>query len=197
MKILVVMSVLPVEEGNGLLREVIAEIKERKDGTEKKAARLLICGAGLDNTVFMELVEESGANVVVDDICIGTKTYWHDVGTSGDILENIAVRYLEKIPCPRTYRERRGTYREDLESRFGYLYDFAKQFKVNGVIFYIVRYCDIYGFDLPDVERYLEDVGLPTLAIEEEYVVSSINRIQTRVQAFLEMITSAEMQQKR
>ena len=196
MKILVAISVLPVEEANELLREVIGEVKERGDGPQRKPVRLLIYGAGLDDTAFVELVEGSGANVVIDDICIGTKTYWYDVETSGDHLEDIAVRYLKKIPCPRTYKERTGTYHEDLENRFGYLYDFAKQFKATGVILYIIRYCDTFGFDLPDVEHYLKETGLPTLVIEEDYIMGNIGRMKTRVQAFLEVLTSAATPQR-
>ena len=196
MKILVAISVLPVEEANDLLKEVIEEIKNRRNSTPSKPARLLIYGAGLDNTSFLELVEESGANVVADDICLGTKTYWHDVDTSGDPLKNIALSYLVNIPCPRTYKERTGTYQEDLENRFGYIYDLAQQFKVNGVILYTMRYCDTFGFDLPDVRHYLEGKGLVTLWIEEDYIMSSVGRIKTRVQAFLEMLTSAATPQK-
>ena len=44
-----VMSI-PVEEGNQLLREVISEVKERKDGPQKKTARLLVWGPVIDDT---------------------------------------------------------------------------------------------------------------------------------------------------
>ena len=197
MKILGAISVLPVEEANELLREVILEVKDHKDGPQKKPARLLIYGAGLDNTTFVELVEETGANVVIDSICIGTTTYWHDVETSGDPLDNIAARYLSKIPCPRTYRERTGTYQEDLENRFGYLNDFAKEFKVNGVVIYIIRYCDTFEFDLPDVMHYLEDSGLSTFIIEEDYILGRMGAVKTRIQAFLEILTNSATLQKK
>jgi benzoyl-CoA reductase/2-hydroxyglutaryl-CoA dehydratase subunit BcrC/BadD/HgdB len=148
----------------------------------------MVCGTGNDDVTFVEMVEASGANVVIDDLCFGTRPYWYEVEVSGDPLASIARSYLEKLNCPRTYRQSPGSHQEDLENRFGYLYEFAKDFKVNGVILYILRYCDTHAFDAPDVKEYLQGKGLPVLEIEGDYSTPSITRLKTRVQAFLEMI---------
>ena len=188
-KVLSAAMSLPVTEANELLESVISEVKARSPLQGKKGGvRLIIYGTGNEEATFIEMVEETGAQVVVDDLCFGTRPYWFEVEAADDILAGIARSYLEKMNCPRTYRQSPGSHQADLENRFGYIYHLAKDFKVQGVIFFILRYCDTHCFDAPDVKEYLEGKGLPVLQIEEEYPISGIGRLKTRVEAFLEMI---------
>ena len=124
----------------------------------------------------------------MDDLCIGSRFYWHDVELTPDPLDGLARRYLEKLVCPRTYRPSPGSHEADLENRFGYLRGYAQEFNVKGGILYIIRFCDTHEFDVPDVREYLQRLGLPTLHIEDDYTLAGIEGLRTRVQAFLEMI---------
>ena len=179
---------IPVDEANELLRDIIEEVSTRKDGPQRKAARLLVYGCEIDDIAFIKLVEDSGANVVIDDLCFGTRYYWDDVATDDNLLMNLSDRYLGKIMCPRTYRRSPGTRQQDLDNRFGYLKDFAKDFNVSGAILYIIRYCDTFEFDVPEVRDYLQDAGIPCFHLEDDYSLTSIGGFKTRIEAFLEMI---------
>lgn len=148
----------------------------------------MVYGCEIDDIAFMKLVEDSGANIVIDDLCIGTRYYWDDVSTTGDPVKNLADRYLAKVKCARTCYLWPGTREQDLLNRFGYLRDLAKEFNVNGAILYIIRYCDTFELDVPDVRDYLKDAGIPSLHLEDDYSLTSIGGLKTRVQAFLEMI---------
>lgn len=189
-KILVSVMSIPVKEGNELLRQVIAEVKGRRNGRpQKKAARVLVYGSEIDDIAFIKLVEDCGANVVMDDICTGTRYFWHDVELHGDPLESLGSRYLEKIPCPRTYRDPpQGGHQAEVENRFGYLKQYAKDFNANAFIFYIIRFCDTHELDVPDVRDYLQGLGYPVLHLEDDYTMTTIGQMRTRIQAFLEMI---------
>jgi benzoyl-CoA reductase subunit C len=189
MKIAVAVLSLPVDEANELLKSVISEIKNRTIEKKKtNGARLMIHGSGIDNTSFIELIEEAGADVVVDDYCFGTRTFFLDVQITEDHIASLAKTYLEDINCPRTYRQSPGTHSEDLDNRFGHIGKLASDFNVKGVIFHIMQYCDTHAFDVPDVKEYVEGKGLPVLNIEEDYPISSLARLKTRVEAFLETI---------
>jgi bzd-type benzoyl-CoA reductase N subunit len=176
---------IPMEEFRDMLKAVIEEVKRRRNGPEKKPARLLIYGTELDDAALVEMVEGSNANVVMDDMCLGTRYYWHDVGVTGDPLEDIAVRYLDKTACPCTFRDERG------QQRFQYLLDYARDFKVNGVILAVSNFCDCHEYDVPDVRDALKEAGLPFLYIQYDYSLTSIAGLRTRVEAFTESI--AEM----
>ena len=188
-KVIVATMVIPVKEAIELLRQVIAEVKSRKTGgPEKKSARVLIYGSEMDDMTFIKLVEDCGANVVMDDLCTGTRFFWHDVPMTADPLDGIAERNVKKIPCPRTYRESPGTHEADIENRFSYLKQYVKDFKANAVVLYIIRYCDTQEFDVPDIRDYLQGMGYPVLHIEDDYSLATIGQLRTRIQAFLEMI---------
>ncbi|MDD5093934.1 MAG: 2-hydroxyacyl-CoA dehydratase family protein [Dehalococcoidia bacterium] len=186
-KVMTVTTALPPKEVNKLLKEIIAEVKKGHNGPKKQPARLLVYGCEISDATFPELVEKSGANIVIDDLGMGTRSYWDDVPVTSDPLEGLAKRYLE-IRCPRTYRAKSGTHQQDMENRFGHIGQFIKDFNVNGAVLYIIRYCDTHEMDVPDVIEYLKGLGLPVLHIEDDYSVGTIGQLSTRVQAFLETI---------
>ena len=181
---------LPVEEANQMLRDIIDEVKERKN-RPKGGIRLLVHGPEIDDSALFRLIEELGANVVVDDSCIGTRYFWHDVEKTTDPLNGLATRYLAKIYCPRTIRgkgEGWASYQEDLEERFGHIRSMAHDFSVKGVILYIMRQCDLHQYDVPELTDYLAREGLPVLHLEGDYTMGAIGALRTRIEAFIEML---------
>ena len=188
-KVLVAAMGIPAVEASQLLDDVINEVKKRDSPTVKKLPRIMVVGAEVDDIAFIKLIEDSGANVVVDSMCVGTRDYFFDVDIGQDPLGSIANYYLRKLNCPRTYREWTGeTYEEDLEARFGDIGSFVKDFKVDGVILYLLKYCDPFGFEVPARMQYIKSLDTPVLYIEDEYSMSTIARLRTRVQAFLEIL---------
>ncbi len=187
-KILVAVMGIPPEESVELLTVVIKEIKSRKDTPVKQPHRIMVVGAEVDDTALIDVIEDSGAIVVVDDLCPGTREYFPMVKDTTDPMDGIAERYLRGIKCARTYREMKGTYDESLDDRFGHITRTVKEYGVDGVILYIYMYCDPYGFEVPAMKDYIESKGTPVLYIEDEYSKSTISRLRTRIQAFLEMI---------
>jgi len=191
---MVALASLPVPEGNELLRQIISEVKQRRDGPLKKPARLLVWGSIIDNTALIEMIESLGANVVMDDTSLGSRAYFTPVELTDDPLEGLAYRYLVALNSPRTFREtvlsqtNRKDYMTDLENRFGYLKDYAREWKVNGVVLQALRYCDIHGYEVPGLKDYLDSVGLPNIYLEHNYSEAALAPLRTRVQAFLEII---------
>jgi benzoyl-CoA reductase subunit C len=184
---------IPVGEGNELLRGVISEVKERNDGPKKKSARLLVWGSILDDTALLEMIESMDANVVMDDTCVGSRAYFDDVELTDDPLDGLSRHYLMDIKCPRTFRTRdyndvRKDYMADLEVRFSYLSDYAREWKADGVIMQSVRYCDTHGYDVPGVRDYLDSVGIPSIYLEHDYTEGALAPLRTRVQGFIEII---------
>jgi len=190
MQVVVATITLPVEEANALLEEVIATVKGRSaPPPSHRQPRLLIYGCELDDTAFIEMVEEVGGRVVTDDLCLGTRSFLTDVAVAGEPLRNLAQHYLGDIMCPRTFRRSPGSRAEDLENRFGHILALARKYNVDGVILYIIRYCDTFAFDAPDVRDYLQGAGIAVLHLEDDYSLTSIASCKTRVQAFLELMS--------
>jgi bzd-type benzoyl-CoA reductase N subunit len=189
MRVLTVGSSLPVEEANGLFDQVLAEIGRRKNSSLKKGPRLLIDGACLDNIELIKLVEEIGGNVVADTICNGARDYFPKTDVGGDPIVALARRYLDKVNCPKTYRQNKtGTFEGDIAFRFGDIGTYAKEFKVDGAILYVYKYCDPFGFEVPARKAYYKAINVPLLHLEDTYSAGTIGQLRTRIQAFLEMI---------
>jgi benzoyl-CoA reductase/2-hydroxyglutaryl-CoA dehydratase subunit BcrC/BadD/HgdB len=184
---------LPVAEGNGLLNQVIGEVKSRTDGPKKKPARLLIWSSTLDETDIMQLFEAK-ANVVMDETCGGIRAYRGNVKLTTDPLDGLADYYMKEITCARTFRqaalgETKKDYTKDLQSRFGYLKGIIKDWKINGAVLLLVRYCDPFAFEMPSLKDYLDSIGIPSTYIEYDYTIGALAPLKTRVEAFIETIS--------
>lgn len=171
---------MPKETFNLWLGELIEELKS-SDKAFTGRARVMLVGSVLTNPEFVKSIEDQGALVVTDELCTSTR-YWGDKVVLDDgrpILEAISRRYLNNFPCARMYPS---------DERFNRIIDYARDFKVDGVISEIVRYCVPYAHDLPLLTDRLSEVGIPTLALDVEYGTAGSGQIATRVQAFLEML---------
>ena len=171
---------MPKETFNLWLGELIEELKS-SDKAFTGRARVMLVGSVLTNPEFVKSIENQGALVVTDELCTSTR-YWGDKVVLDDgrpILEAISRRYLNNFPCARMYPS---------DERFNRIIDYARAFKVDGVISEIVRYCVPYAHDLPLLSDKLSENGIPTLALDVEYGTAGSGQIATRVQAFLEML---------
>ncbi len=188
-KLLIIGSSLPVDEANVLFDQVLAELAKRNNSPLKKGPRILIDAACLDNVELIQLVEELGGHVVADTICNGTRDYFPKVDVTREPIDALGHRYLDKINCPKTYRENKtATFEGDIAFRFGDIGAYAKEFKVDGAILYVYKYCDPFGFEVPARKAYYKSIDVPLLHLEDVYSAGTVGQLRTRVQAFLEMI---------
>jgi bzd-type benzoyl-CoA reductase N subunit len=182
LELLIAGSGLPAEEFVVLLGEVLAEVTTRAEGPAAGRARLLFYGCINDDVTLVRLIEECAAHVVMDDTCIGARGLLGQVPEDGDPLAGFVRYYFNGFQCPRTYR---GTD----PSRFDYLLHAAREYQAQGVVLYILSFCDPHKFDLVDVRRYLEEAGLPSLVLEDDYTLANLESMRTRIQAFVEMLS--------
>ena len=184
---------LPVIEGNDLLTETISQVKKRTSGPGKMSARLLIWSSTLDDADIMQ-VFEAKANVVMNESCGGIRAYRASVKLAPDPLEGLADYYLNEITCARTFRQAtlddtRKDYAQDLQSRFGYLKSIIKNWRINGAIMLLVRYCDPFAFEMPSLKDYFNSLGIASTYIEYDYTTGALAPLRTRVEAFIETIS--------
>ena len=188
MKVLVAAMSLPVEESSALIESVTKEVKQRGAPSDGKPARIMLVGDQIDDVAIVDAIEGTGASLVMDDLSIGGKMYWGDVDITPDPVQGIAERYLRKLKIPTTFVGEGNNYQENLEARFGRMKQHISEFKVDGVILFIYKYCDPYGFEVPAMKSFIESTGVPVLYLEDEYSTSTLARVKTRIEAFLEMI---------
>lgn len=171
---------MPKELFNEYLKDLLDELKDQV-GTKSYRARLMVIGSVCTNPEFIEHIEEQGGLVVADELCTSTR-YWSDpvaIEKDEPPLQALSRRYLNNFPCARMFPS---------DERFDRILDLGREFKVDGVVSQIIRYCVPYAHDLPLLTEKLNEGGMPILALDVEYGTSGSGQVQTRVQAFLEML---------
>ena len=173
---------MPRDQYNDLLVRLLDELKATGRQVTG-SARLMISGSPLNNPQFIKTIEDEGAIVVVDELCMGTRYWWDqvDTNTSSDPLEAISRRYLNNFPCARMV---------PCDARFDRVLDLAREYRVEGVVSQIIRYCVPFAHDQPLLRERLEATNVPVLELDTEYGQSGTGQIRTRAQAFMEMLTA-------
>jgi len=115
---------------------------------------------------------------VADRFCTGSIPGLEPVTLSGDPLADMARHVFRKTMCPRMM--------EDFDRRVEKIIETVKEYRVDGVIIQIVKFCDIWGVESGPLVSALRDAGIPVLKLEREYRLSGEGQLRTRVQAFLE-----------
>jgi benzoyl-CoA reductase/2-hydroxyglutaryl-CoA dehydratase subunit BcrC/BadD/HgdB len=150
----------------------------------KGAKRIMIsgCPSVMGNWKVHSLIEKSGASIVIDETCTGTRYYENLVKENGnDIkqqLDALAERYM-KINCacftPNEERIEKAVNKLD-------------EYKVNGVIHYILQYCHGYNIETLKLDGAFKDKKVPTLKIVTDYSEEDTGQLRTRIDAFLERL---------
>jgi len=64
-----------------------------------------------------------------------------------------------------------------------------QQYKVDGVVYYNLRFCDNYRFRVDETKKILKQkMDIPLLSIDTEYGDSDLEQIEIMVKAFIEML---------
>jgi len=166
------------EEHNHLLEPALDDLA-KSQGENKSGTRLMFIGGSSDDVEFIRLVESLGANIVIDDHCTGTRYFWNEVSIDDDQLSAIAGRYINRPPCP--HKDLVERYRLD------HLLGLAKEYRVQGVIMILQKFCAPHEIDAPPIRSMFENANIPVLFLESDVTIP-VGQFQTRVEAFLEMI---------
>lgn len=146
--------------------------------------RILVTGTPLaiPNWKLHHIIETSGAAVVVEELCTGTRYFENLVDESGTTLEEqvqaLAQRYMQtNCACftPNT-------------GRIDDILRLVKEYQVDGVIDCNLQFCGLYSTETYLVQQALKEAGVPVLHLETDYSEQDMEQLRTRVQAFIEML---------
>jgi benzoyl-CoA reductase/2-hydroxyglutaryl-CoA dehydratase subunit BcrC/BadD/HgdB len=63
-----------------------------------------------------------------------------------------------------------------------------EDFKVDGIIYHVLRGCQVYDFEYKIVEDEIRKLNIPILRLETDYNEEDIEQLRIRLEAFIEMI---------
>ena len=169
------------DECLALLTALRDELKQKvNDRTLNKNKRIILSGGICNHPDIYTALEESGAEVIWDDLCTGTRYFEGEIEELGDPIEAIADRYLTRIVCPAKYLT--------VTARGENLVRLVKDRNASGVIFMFLKFCDPHSFDYPYLKQFLDDAGVPNILLEVEEQLPSDAQLKTRFETFVDMI---------
>lgn len=169
---------------NKLCDELEQRIKDGVSVVKEGTKRILLTGTPLavPNWKLHNIIETSGAVVVCEEMCTGTRYFENLVDetktTIDEQIDALANRYMG-INCA-CFTPNTG--------RIDDIIRLAKEYKVDGVIDVNLKFCSLYDVEGYTVERALKEAGIPVMGIETDYTDNDAEQLRTRIGAFIEMI---------
>ena len=169
---------------NKLCDELEQRIKDGVSVVKEGTKRILLTGTPLavPNWKLHNIIETSGAVVVCEEMCTGTRYFENLVDetktTIDEQIDALANRYMV-INCA-CFTPNTG--------RIDDIIRLVKEYKVDGVIDVNLKFCSLYDVEGYTVERALKEACIPVMGIETDYTDNDAEQLRTRIGAFIEMI---------
>jgi len=166
-----------------VLESLTKELK-RREAPNSSGPRILFTGSTLamgDHKV-LDLLEASGAQIVIECFDEGLRDYWKNVANNGDLMKALADRYfMKKVP---------GAYFRPSRERLDFILKLARDFKVDGILWYQLMYrdgADIQSYRFSQILK--KELDIPMLKLQSDWdMAGEIGPFRTRIEAFVETI---------
>lgn len=163
-----------------MLRSYVKALREKDMSGAKRKKRIIItgCPSGGVYEKVIKQIEDLGADVVAFENCTGTKNFKNNVETQGDLVANIAERYL-KIPCSVMYQN---------NARSEVIKNFVRDYAADGVIDVVLSGCHTYAIETNKIKEASKEAGANYMSLETDYSKQDVGQIRTRLEAFIELL---------
>ena len=172
---------LPIDTLLQELRKILEQLENAKNKYEDNGPRLLLAGGIVadGDHKLTTILEDLGANIVAEDNCAGLRPFSRNLQETGDWKLDIARGYRGQAPCARM---------KPLNDVIDASVELAKKYKVEGAVFYYLKFCPTYSMFIKKYTDALQAIGVPVLVVSSDYSKGDEGQIKIRAEAFLEMI---------
>ncbi|MDI6861208.1 MAG: 2-hydroxyacyl-CoA dehydratase family protein [Caldisericia bacterium] len=164
--------IMDIKEFLNLNPEFYKESKKEKEGSFYLLSTIFPLS-------FIEYLYSLRYEIYYDDSCFGYKNLELVKDYLKDPIYSLAKYYIKREGCAR---------RRVLEEKIDRIIQRFKEFSLDGVIVYNLKYCDPLIFYLPLIKEKLNREKIPILIIEDDYSMNIKGQIRTRIEAFMEML---------
>lgn len=167
------------EEGNELVRKFLKTVPDRMPEITPRI-QVLVSGGEVEDLEVLKLIEECGAQIVADDLCIGSRYYWDQIQSNPNPLKAIGDRYIDRAQCPCRDIDR--------EKRLNHILEMYRAAGAEGIIFIFQKSCIPHLGDYPYLAEQFTANGIPHLQLILEHDSLQPEQIKNRVEAFIEVV---------
>lgn len=174
-------SLMPKDAFNAALEELMPYIRTRKAGYKELKPRVLVSSDFLDDARYLQLIEDAGCVVAMDDLDTGSRCYHGTIVPGGyNPMYNLSKYYLD-IPGTTSHFY---NWREQINK----MADVVKEYGVDGIIELPVLYSFGREFFSPLYRELMEEKEIPFMTCRRDYGLVNEGQLSTRIGAFVEMI---------
>jgi benzoyl-CoA reductase/2-hydroxyglutaryl-CoA dehydratase subunit BcrC/BadD/HgdB len=172
------------EKVNALCDELEERAAKGVGVASAETRRIVVSGSpmAVPNWKLHQLLEESGAVVVGEESCTGTRYFNYLTPESDGSLDGqlaaITDRQLETNCACFTPND----------ARLDDIVALARGWEADGVVHYDLQFCHTFANEAVKVEGRLAEEKIPLLRIETDYSDEDVGQLRTRIDAFLEML---------
>jgi benzoyl-CoA reductase/2-hydroxyglutaryl-CoA dehydratase subunit BcrC/BadD/HgdB len=167
------------------LEELVNEMDQVPSAPRSSSLRLMVAGGMMapgDDTL-LNILKSLGETFIMDELCSGSRGIYGNV--SEPTLEAIGQRYLENVPCSSLPYP----HKED-DPRLKHLSELIRDYRINGFVYYTLRFCDAYSFKVKQISQLVRGLGVDFIHLSSGYQESDEGQIKTRLEAFVEILES-------
>ncbi|MDF3000646.1 MAG: phenyllactate dehydratase [Bacillota bacterium] len=162
------------------VRELILELSKLPRENAFGRKKIILSGLIAEPDGILDIMTENGMVVVADDLAHGARQFRTIAPDTGDGLNRMVERVAMQDGCAFLYDEKK--------TRAAMLIQMKEKYQADAVIVCQMKFCDPEEFDYPIIKKELEGAGIPSLYIEIEQQMDSLEQLRTRIQSFSEML---------
>ncbi len=165
---------------NTRLSALIKEHEKAPKLKPRRSKRVVLTGIHPPPPKVTAMIEAAGMTVVGNDFAALARTYANDPLPTDDPVEYYVGFYRDHFPCT--------TLIASSDRRVEALTRLTERRYADGLIIIGEKFCEYEYFEIPHLVKHLAGRGVKTLALEFSAEDENLGPIQTRIEAFGEMI---------
>lgn len=142
--------------------------------------RVVLTGIMPEPYELLKMMEEFKIAVVADDLAMGSRQFRTLVPKGEDPFVRLGQSFADFEGC--------SCVADAAKLRGKMLADMCQEYRADGVIVLMMKFCDPEEYDYPFIKQDLEEAGITHVYIESEQQMESLEQARTRLQAFKEIV---------
>lgn len=165
----------------GMIDEITAGLKAEKP-SEFNGTKVVVTGLMAEPIEVLDIFEENNIAIVGDDLSLGSRKFrTPGRDTDCDVYTKMAYRVQD---------QEGDTFLYEPEKKKGQMIiDMVKDKKADGVVVFMMKFCDPEEYDYPILKEELANANVPELYLEIDLQLATFEQLRTRIQSFSELLS--------
>lgn len=166
-------------EHTAIVKEITAELR-RLPPCEWTGLKVVLTGITAEPAAYLEILEKNHMAVVGDDLAQESRQYRTDIPAGNAPLERLAGQWFDRKGC--------SIVCEKSRSREQMLKELLRENHADGLIFCLMRFCDIEEYEYPLLEKAMIAEGIQCVTIDIDQSTQDNEQTRTKIQTFAALL---------